>query len=134
CSQVPYSWAVLGHVPGRPLSEVLDDSLVRLAARQVGRALRRAHQLEAPGFGRPQTTGRWPRRDWRETLGIWMARRNAQVLAAELLGAERASGLWQATADHPGLACEVPRVLHGALVPERVIVTSADRSVHLEAL
>jgi aminoglycoside phosphotransferase (APT) family kinase protein len=133
-SPVPYSWAVLSHVPGAPLSLVADDTLVRLAARQVGRALRRAHQLEAPGCGRPQPTGRWPQRSWREVLGVWLARHSARPAAGELLGAELAAALWAETLEHPELECEQPRVLHGAVGPERAIVTGADRSIQLEAL
>jgi aminoglycoside phosphotransferase (APT) family kinase protein len=134
CGRVPFPWLVLGHVAGAPLAAIGDPALLRLAARQVGRALRRAHQIAAPGFGRPQPTGRWGARGWREALGAWMARREARPRAKEALGPERAAALWAATVEHPELDCLEPRVLHGALGPERVIVTGADTSVHLEAL
>jgi aminoglycoside phosphotransferase (APT) family kinase protein len=134
CGVTPFTWAVLSHVAGAPLAEVADAALVRLAARQVGRTLRRAHQIPAPGFGWPQTTGRWPARGWREALGAWMARRDARPRALEVLGEERAAALWAATIEHAGLACEAPHVLHGAVAPERALVTGADHSIQLEAL
>ncbi|MEN9933730.1 MAG: hypothetical protein RLZZ387_309 [Chloroflexota bacterium] len=134
CGQVPFSWVVLSHVAGAPLSAVADGALLRLAARQVGRALRRAHQIGAPGFGRPQTTGRWPVRGWREALGGWLGRREARARAQQALGEERAAALWAATIEHTAIACEEPCVLHGAVGPERALVTGADNSIQLEAL
>ncbi|HWQ15890.1 MAG TPA: phosphotransferase, partial [Roseiflexaceae bacterium] len=47
CGLVPFTWAVLSHVAGAPLAGVSDAPLLQLAARQVGRALRRAHQIAA---------------------------------------------------------------------------------------
>jgi hypothetical protein len=134
CGVVPHAWTVLSHVSGTPLAAVVDDALLRLGARQLGRALRRLHQLPAPGFGQPRASGRWQTRSWREVLSIWLARRDARQRAVDVLGAERAAALWTATVEHSLLECHEPRALHGAPGPEHALVTGADASMHLEAL
>jgi hypothetical protein len=106
---------------------------MRVAARQLGRTLRRAHQVAAPGFGRPTSTGRWPARGWREALVAWLAQRETPARAAEVLGADGLAALWAATLDHPSLIVERPNLIHGAVDPARALVTVGD-SAQLEAL
>lgn len=133
CGVVPFTYALVGYVAGAPLSRIDDGPLMRVAARQLGRTLRRVHLLPAAGFGRPTTTGRWPARGWREILESWLARRGGQARVVEALGEEQAAALWAATVRHPALACHQPSVVHGAVEPGRALVTIGD-SAQLEAL
>jgi hypothetical protein len=130
---VPFTYAVQSYVGGAPLDRLEDGPLMRVAARQLGRTLRRAHQLAAPGFGRPTITGRWTTRTWGATLEGWLARRELFGRAEEALGAERLAALRAATLDHPVLACGSPYVIHGAVAPARALATVGD-SAQLEAL
>jgi hypothetical protein len=133
CTLVPFSYARVSYAGGAPLGRLDDGPLMRVAARQLGRTLRRAHQVVAPGFGRPTTSGRWPARGWREALSAWLAQRETPARAAEVLGADTLGALWAATLDHPSLAIERPSLIHGAVEPARALVTVGD-SAQLEAL
>jgi hypothetical protein len=133
CTLVPFTYAIESYAGGAPLDRLDDSPLMRVAARQIGRALRRAHQIAAPGFGRPTTSGRWPARRWREALAAWLAQRETPGRAAEVLGAGSLAALWAATLDHPSLVVERPCVIHGAVEPARALVTVGD-SAQLEAL
>src|SRR5690349_18489348 len=74
CARVPFTYALESYAGGGPLDRLGDGSRARVAARQVGRTLRRAHGVAARGFGRPMTTGRWPAHNWAEALRGWLAR------------------------------------------------------------
>src|SRR5438093_963274 len=100
CTLVPFTYALEGYTGGAPLDRLPDGPLMRVAARQVGRTLRRAHQIAAPGFGRPTTAGRWPTRSWGEALDGWLARRETMPRAAEVLGSAGLDALRAATRDH----------------------------------
>jgi hypothetical protein len=129
----PFSYAVESHVGGGPLDQVESDALLRVAARQVGRTLRRLHQAPAPGFGWPTPTGRWPAATWRAALRGWLERIGAFAQADALLEPATAARLWAALLDHPALDWAEPRALHGAVTPAHAIVTRAE-SIQLEAL
>jgi hypothetical protein len=131
--RVPFSYAILNFLGGAALGEQHDEALIRVAARAVGRAARRAHQISAPGFGRPTAAGRWPTLDWPGTLRAWLEGRGALALAADLLDNDTVEALVAATLEHPDLQCEQPRLLHGALSPARARVTAGE-SIQLEAL
>ncbi len=133
CTLVPFTYAIESYAGGVPLDRLENGPLMRVAARQIGRTLRRAHQIATPGFGRPTTSGRWPARGWRETLAAWLAQRETPARAAEVLGASGLDALRAATLDHPSLEAERPRVIHGAVEPARALVTVGDIA-QLEAL
>ncbi len=133
CTLVPFTYALEGYTGGAPLDRLPDGPLMRVAARQVGRTLRRTHQIAAPGFGRPTTTGRWTTRTWSEALAGWLARRETSARAADALGGDTLAALQAATLDHPALLCDWPCVIHGAVEPSRALVTVGD-SAQLEAL
>ena len=134
CTIVPFTYAIESYTGGAPLDWLEPGPLMRVAARQAGRTLRRAHQLAAPGFGRPTTSRRWPARTWLAALEAWLAERETLARAEELLGAEVVAALRAATLDHPALAWAQPCVIHGAVAPAHVIVTVGDGSAQLEAL
>ncbi len=133
CAVVPFTYALESYAGGAPLDRLEPGPLMRVAARQVGRMLRRAHHLTAPGFGRPTVTGRWPARAWPVALAEWLERRELFGRAAEVLGADGTTALRAATLDHPALVWERPCAIHGAVEPARAIVTVGD-SAQLEAL
>jgi hypothetical protein len=131
---VPFTYVIESHVGGSLLDPDAPDTDLLTAARQLGRALWRVHQLPAPGFGWPTIHGRWVAHTWREALLRWLGRDQIAERARALLGAERAERLWAATRDHAELQHPEPAVLHGAVMPECAIVTAADSMVRLEAL
>lgn len=133
CTTVPFSYALTAFVGGVLLSTIDDEPRMRVAARQLGRTLRRSHQIAAPGFGRPTQTGRWPRQDWRTALEGWLARAGVLEQAQEILGESMLAAVRAATLEHPALECGDARVIHGAVAPSRAIVTTGD-AIQLEAL
>ncbi len=130
---LPFAYALESYIGGSPLDRLEDGPRMRVLARQAGRTLRRAHQVAAPGYGRPALSGRWSAISWPEALGGWLARRQTLARAEELLGLECAVALIDATIDHPALACARPCVIHGAVEPAHAIVTVGD-TMQLEAL
>jgi hypothetical protein len=130
---LPFAYALESYAGGSPLDSLEDGPRVRVLARQLGRTLRRAHQVAAPGFGRPALSGRWPAGSWLDALGGWLARRETLARAEEAFGADGVAALRAATLDHPALACARPCVIHGAVAPCRAIVTVGD-TTQLEAL
>jgi aminoglycoside phosphotransferase (APT) family kinase protein len=133
CTTVPFTYALETYPGSLPLAALDDPALARVAGRQIGRALRRIHRIEAPGFGAPTPTGRWSSRSWRDALVRWLEQRSVDAHAETILGSDVAAALYAATLDHPALACAQPRVLHGAIEPSRAIVTVGE-SVQLEGL
>ncbi len=133
CSVAPFTYAIESYASGAPLDWLEDGPRMRVVARQIGRTLRRTHQVAAAGFGRPTTAGRWPARGWGDALRAWLGGLDFWPRAGELLGAELADALRAATIDHPALACERASVLHGAIEPARALVTVGE-SAQIEAL
>ena len=132
-SSVPFAYMVLGYATGVSLGQVEDAARVRVAARQIGRAMRRMHQTPAPGFGRPAPNGRWPQGDWYAALSGWLDTSGAIQAAEQYLGADTLPLLVEATIDHADLACREARVLHGHVGPHCALVTGGE-SVQLEAI
>ena len=130
---LPFAYAIESYIGGSPLDWLEDGPRMRVLARQAGRTLRRAHQVAAPGYGRPTFTDRWPAASWPAALGGWLARRETLARAQELLGSDCTAALVDATTGHPALACVRPCVIHGAVEPARVIVTVGE-TMQLEAL
>jgi|HigsolmetaAR202D_1030399.scaffolds.fasta_scaffold13957_4 aminoglycoside phosphotransferase (APT) family kinase protein len=130
---VPFSYLLHNYISGTPLSKLEDGPAMRIAARQVGRTLRRAHQVSAPGFGRPTVNGRWIFNRWETALHDWLTQHEFFTRGKEVLGEELFAKLRTATLDHPMLACERASLLHGAAEPSRVLVAVGD-SIQLEAL
>ncbi len=125
---LPFPWAVESFIGGTRLHAVADDALVRVASRQVGRALRRLHQIAAPGVGAPTPGGRWPDRTWHEVLRAALRARQQRAGTEE--AGERDDAPFATRA--PG--CERPMLIHGALAPSSAIVTAGDGVVQLGGL
>lgn len=133
CAVAPCAYAIEGYLSGTTLDRLADGALTRVAARQIGRALRRIHQIAAPGFGRPTAAGRWPTRTWHATLTAWLDQDGLLTRAQTTLGDDLFALVRAATLDHPALAWERPSVVHGAVAPARALVSIGD-GVQLEAL
>ncbi len=133
CAYVPFSYILHSYVPGVPLSALTDPVRIRMAGRQIGRMLRRAHNTPAPGFGKPTMAGRWSTRGWDSVLAEWLSRRGCQSHAVDALGEEMTAQLWAETVEHEALRCDQASLLHGAVEPARALVTTGD-AVQLEGL
>lgn len=133
CAMLPFPYIIHGHIAGSPLDTIEDAAIVGVAARQIGRAMRQAHQIAAPGFGRPSPAGRWTTRSWSGVLNDWLGRRGVRSQAIAVLGDALTNELWAATVEHPLLECRQPSIIHGAVSPERAIATVSS-AAHLEAL
>ena len=80
---------------------------MRVAARQVGRTLRRAHQIAAPGFGRPTHDRALAYAHLERSAGGWLARRETWPAQLRMvLGGDTLAALQAATLDHPALVCD----------------------------
>lgn len=133
CTSIPFTYAIENYAGGAPLDWLEAGPRMRVAARQLGRTLRRAHQVAAASFGRPSVSGRWPTRSWPAALHEWLELSEMPARAAEVLGAELTDALRATTLDHPALTCERPSVLHGAVEPARALVTIGE-TTQVEAL
>lgn len=133
CTVVPFAYTLQSYSTGMPLSCVEDPALVRLAARQLGRALRRIHQAPAPGFGAPNVAGRWPMHTWPEVVARWFEGAGHAARLGEILDGREMCALTTATIEHPDIACAAPMVLHGAVSPDAALV-SLGEAITLDAL
>lgn len=132
-TSLPFCYILVNFISGMALTDILQPAHQRVAARQIGRSLRRIHQLPAAGYGYQQLNGRWSQRGWRETLIHWLDRAGALELGLTALGEEGFERLIALTLDHPDLACPDPKVIHGAIGPQRTLVTIAE-TAQLESL
>lgn len=131
---VPFTYLLLNHIGGSAMDRLSDPVLIQVAARHVGRALRRLHSYPAPGFGRPTLNGRWPARTWIAALSRWLGQQGFWAHSEAVLGGDLAAAVRAATIDHPSLEWgEQPCALHGAASPERAVITTGG-TAQLEAL
>ncbi len=129
---VPFAYTLERHVPGVAVSTLTADHLLRGAARQAGRALRRAHRITVPGVGRPTPGGRWPSVHWPTALRQ-LGRQLAPPPTDSLVFSVEARAAVARLLNDPRLACPRPGLIHGAFGPQAVRCTAADH-VHLEAI
>jgi aminoglycoside phosphotransferase (APT) family kinase protein len=130
----PFTYALVNYMSGIPLSSLdPQDPQIRIAARQVGRTLRRIHQTNAPGYGRPQVNGRWPHQSWRAALGHWLTVHDTRTRAQELFPENLLQAFWQATYEHPSLQIHSPKMIHGAIDPDHVLVAVGE-NIHVEGI
>lgn len=130
----PFTYAIVNYMSGIPLSNLEpDDPQIKIAARQVGRTLRRIHQTDAPGYGRPQVNGRWPHQTWRAALGHWLTVHDTRSRAQACMPEDLLEAFWTATYDHPSLAISRPKMIHGAIDPSHVLVALGE-NIHVEGI
>ncbi len=129
---IPLAWALEGYLAGHTLDRVQDPALLRLAARRVGQMLRRIHQLPVAGYGAPSARGRWAER-WASALEQRLRLAGGRARLAAVIGTDLAERFNCATIMHADLVIAAPHVLHGAITPERVLV-SGEQAPRVEAL
>lgn len=132
CALVPFTYTLESYVGGMRASRIEAPHLLRAAARQVGRTLRRMHRVQARGWGRPDVAARWTTPDWRSVLAQMHARFVVPP-ADELVFQEDERAALAALLEHPALEVPLPRLMHGApgLHAARCVIGD---HVHLEAL
>jgi aminoglycoside phosphotransferase (APT) family kinase protein len=132
CSLVPFTYIIEGYVCGTGIDLIDAPHLVRAAARQVGRLLRRMHRVSAAGWGRPNRNGRWALSNWRAVLGSLHAMLAPASVEALLFNETERIAI-ATLLDHPTLVVTEPRLMHGALSPHVACCTVGEH-VQLEAL
>lgn len=131
-TMVPFAYTLEHYVAGAPAAAIAAPHLLRGAALQAGRALRRLHRVTVPGCGRPTPAGRWPTQSWRVCLRQ-IGAQLAPPPSDTLLFSEAERAAIAGLLDDRRLDCAQPGLLHGAFGPQAVRCTAADY-VHLEAL
>jgi aminoglycoside phosphotransferase (APT) family kinase protein len=132
-SLAPFSYIIFAHTGGIPLAAIEDPTLIKVAARAVGRTMRRIHQIPAPAFGRPSPADRWPLHGWQEVLRVWLEQSSALQYAADWLGPPLLADVLAQTLEHADIVCVEPRMIHGAIGPQRVLVSTGE-SIQLEVI
>ncbi len=132
-SLVPFAFTLESYVPGVTADQLPDGPLLRGAARQAGRALRRMHRIPAGGAGRPTTSGRWPQQQsWRSVLRQ-IGRRMAAPPSDALVFGEPERAVIAAVLDSPLLDFQQSVLIHGSFGPHSARCTTGE-NVHLEAI
>lgn len=128
---VPFAFTLETYVPGITADQLPDGPLLRGAARQAGRALRRMHRITAGGAGRPTPSGRWPQQTWHTVLRQ-IGRRLASAPSDVLIFSATERTAVAAILDNPILDCKHPMLIHGNFSPHTIRCTAGE-NVHLEA-
>lgn len=132
CATVPFAYTLESYVCGISAADIEAPHLLRAAARQAGRTLRRMHRVSAPGWGRPGPRGRWATSDWRAVL----ARLHTTLAPAPfdaMVFDDNARLAIAGLLEHPALVPAQPVLTHGAPGPQAVRCTIGEH-VQLEAL
>jgi Ser/Thr protein kinase RdoA (MazF antagonist) len=131
---VPFDYTLEHYVCGTGVEQIAPDAphLLHALGRQVGRALRRMHQVNAPGWGVPTETGRWKTPDW-PTVLTELHDFYAAPSALLILFSEQQQEQIAALTQCPLLHDVAPRLVHGMPGPDTVRCTVGDH-MQLEAL
>lgn len=132
CALVPCPFALMTYIGGVGADAIVEPHQQQALGRELGRALRQIHRLNAPGFGAP-SAGRWSQRSWASTLASLHAASGAAVFSQLLFDQGQWTRIRAATLDHSGMACEQPQLIHGGLRPAHLICTRGEHA-RLEAL
>jgi len=132
-SLVPCPYTLTTYVGGVRAAQLDDQGRLRVAARQVGRALRRLHRSDAAGWGQPLSDRRWSATSWRAALAWLHNETGAAIYTPLLLNEAQWATFKGATFEQEQLDIEQPQLIHGGLRPERVFCTPGEH-VQLEAL
>lgn len=129
---LPVAYVMITYVAGGLLSDVADETLQRIAARQFGRSMRTLHTIEAPGYGSPNPSGQWPTAGWQIALQNWFLRTLGTEFVRGVLGRTLVQDFFAAVIphDHADIA---PMCLHGDIAPQHVRVT-VHSHIQLEAV
>lgn len=130
---LPFTYTIESYIGGTTLDRLAEPFLLRSAARQVGRVLRRMQRITMPGWGRPTVTGRWPQPDWLAVLNHLHATLAPPPFDALVFSASERAAV-TAVLEDPLLQCAQPCLMHGAFGPYAVRGTTGANHVQLAAL
>lgn len=132
-AELPVAYAVFSFVAGVSLHTVTDETMLRVAARQVGRVIRSLHLNPAQGFGAPNPNATWSKRTWASILQQWLKDRGEAQLLDDLLGKSLVRKFYAQTITHDSLQAFEPSVLYGDISPKGVLVM-VHGNIQLEGL
>jgi len=120
---VPAGYILSTYLSGATLDTVTDDTLQRVGARQIGRAIRALHGVTAPAFGAPQPNGSWKNQTWPVVLREWFTVRGSIDLLADTIGPHLGKRFWDTWLRQPFLALPEALVMHGDIDPKHAYVS-----------
>jgi Phosphotransferase enzyme family len=131
---VPFAYLLEHYVCGVSAAQIVEPHILRAAARQAGRTLRRMQRVSAPGWGSPGPLGRWPGQSggWQGVLRQLHASLAAPPSDGLVFSAAQCKAIAALPSD-PRLACERPTLMHGRFGPHAVRCTPGT-AVQIEAL
>ena len=121
-SLLPIAFAVYSFVSGVSLLTVTDETMQRVAARQVGRTIRSLHVVSPHGYGAPQPSGKWSNRSWASVIQQWLTEMAIYERLLELLGPLVLNKLLDETCKHESLQQFTSAVLFGDIQKQSVLV------------
>lgn len=119
---LPIAYAVYSFIAGTPLSSVEDETMQRVAAKQVGRTMRSLHIIAAHGLGAPQLSGKWANRAWSAVIVQWLTETGDYDRLMEMIGVRTFSQLIDHTIKHPSLQQFTSNVLLGDIRQSAIMV------------
>jgi aminoglycoside phosphotransferase (APT) family kinase protein len=128
--QLPFAYLVETFVGGPRADTLRADYQLRAAGMQLGRVARRMHQIPAPGWGRPPSGSRsrsWSCAGWQELVEGMLGEGALEAAGRLLFGEELQARLLAAIRAGDDAPTE-PRLVHGELGPERLIVTPGEQT------
>lgn len=129
-AQFPFAYLVETFVGGLRADTLHADYQLRAVGMQLGRIARRLHQIPVPGWGRPPSGSHlrsWSAVSWQEVVEGLLAEGALDAVGRMLFGEEvQARILAQLHADDDRLG--EPRLVHGDLGPQRLIVTPGEQT------
>ncbi|MFM2309373.1 MAG: hypothetical protein RLY87_1494 [Chloroflexota bacterium] len=130
---VPTGYVISTYISGSTLDTITDDTLQRVGARQIGRAMRTLHGVSAPAFGAPQPNGNWKNLTWPVVLREWFTTKGSIDLLADTVGPHLGKRFWDTWLRQPFLALTDAMVIHGDIHPKHAHV-SVSSHVQLDGI
>lgn len=123
---IPAPWIIWEWFGGEPSCGIESESERRNIAIQTGVQLRKIHEIETPGFGRPDSEGDWAD-DIQGTLDFYAGRiKNLMEKGGTAFSDEELAEILKATAESRELASfSEPRLLHGDITGGNVLVSES---------
>jgi hypothetical protein len=129
----PFAYTVERYVCGVPATHITEQHVLRAAARQAGRVLRRAHRIAAPGWGRPGSLGRWATPGWTHMLKQLNQHYAPPPVDVLVFNEEERSAVQNVLSDTRLLLGQA-RLMHGNFGPHAARFTLGGDTVQIEAL
>lgn len=132
-SVVPFDYTLERYICGVGAHQIDSRAphLLRPAARQAGRILRRMHRVAMPGWGMPSAAGRWLIPDWPAVLA-YLHETQSPLSTAALVFDEAQQQAIAAALEHLAALDVQPRLVHGAFAPQSTRYTIGEH-IQLEA-